>query len=42
MPSGVIDVEEDFETGYGGEKLVQVLRDEGIADLFPGVIPKKT
>lgn len=42
MPSSVIDVEEEIETGYGGEKLVRVLRDEDIADLFLGVIPTKT
>lgn len=42
MPSGSIDVEEDFEKGYGGEKLVKVLKDEGIASLFPDLIPTKT
>lgn len=42
MPSGIIDIEEDYQTGYGGEKLVKVLEDEGIAALFPGVIPTKT
>lgn len=39
MPSGVIDLEEDWRTGYGGDKLVKMLKDEGIAQLFPGVIP---
>ena len=42
MPSGIIDAEEDYETGYGGEKLARILEDEGIADLFPGIIPTKT
>lgn len=41
MPSGTIDAEEDYEHGYGGEKLVKLLQDEGIAALFPGVIPTK-
>lgn len=42
MPSGVIDVEEDFEAGYGGEKVRRVLEEEGIAALFPEIIPTKT
>lgn len=42
MPSGVVDIEEDYGRGYGGEKLVRILKEEGIADLFPGIIPTET
>lgn len=31
--SGVIDMEEDFASGYGGGKWRQVLEDEGLAKL---------
>lgn len=39
MPSGVIDAEEDFVTGYGGDKVCKVLKDEGITALFPALFP---
>jgi hypothetical protein len=41
MPSGVIDIEEDFDTGYGGKKICDVFEKEGITDLFPALFPKK-
>ena len=40
MPSGVIDLEEDFATGYGGQKTCEVLENEGITALFPALFPK--
>ena len=40
MPSGVIDLEEDYKTGYGGQKSCDVLRDEGITALFPALFPQ--
>ena len=41
MPSGVIDIEEDFDTGYGGQNVCDVFQKEGITDLFPALFPKK-
>lgn len=40
MPSGVIDLEEDFSKGYGGQKTSDVLEKEGIMDLFPASFRK--
>jgi hypothetical protein len=40
MPSGVIDIEEDFETGYGGPKSCEILETEGITALFPQLFGK--
>jgi hypothetical protein len=41
MPSGVIDLEEDFDSGYGGKKLCDTLEQEGITALFPALFPGK-
>ncbi|KJX93340.1 hypothetical protein TI39_contig4332g00002 [Zymoseptoria brevis] len=38
VPSGVMDMEEDIQTGYGGAKWAQVLEEEGftkLTTLFP-------
>ena len=38
FPSGVIDIHEDVETGYGGKEILKVLEDDGffnISSLFP-------
>jgi len=42
MPSGIIDLEEDYATGYGGEKLAGILEDEGVAALFRNIMPAKS
>lgn len=39
FPSGVVDIEEDVETGYGGNKILEVMEQDGftkIPSLFPG------
>ena len=41
MKSGIIDIEEDFATGYGGQKVCETFEKEGITDLFPSLFPKK-
>ena len=40
MPSGVIDINEDVETGYGGERWVKMLEKDGFMDI-PSLFPKK-
>jgi hypothetical protein len=40
MPSGIIDLEEDFDKGYGGPKSAEVLESEGITALFPQLFSK--
>jgi 5'-hydroxyaverantin dehydrogenase len=40
MPSGVIDINEDVETGYGGERWVKILEKDGFMDI-PSLFPKK-
>lgn len=40
MPSGVIDINEDFETGYGGERWVKMLQQDKFTDI-PSLFPKK-
>jgi hypothetical protein len=40
MPSGIIDFEEDFDTGYGGAKSCEILETEGITALFPQLFGK--
>ena len=42
MPSGVIDLEEDFESGYAGKKLCDTLEEAGITALFPDLYPQKS
>ena len=41
MPSGIIDLEEDFAHGYGGQKTCDTLEKEGITALFPALFPKE-
>ena len=41
MPSGTIDLEEDFDHSYGGPKSCEVLETSGITALFPALFPKK-
>jgi 5'-hydroxyaverantin dehydrogenase len=40
MPSGVIDINEDVETGYGGERWVKMLERDGFMNI-PSLFPKK-
>lgn len=40
MPSGVIDIDEEVDTGYGGHKLLKVLEQDGFFDI-PSLFPKK-
>lgn len=40
MPSGVIDINEDVETGYGGERWVKMLERDGFMDI-ESLFPKK-
>ncbi|CZT24754.1 uncharacterized protein RCC_10482 [Ramularia collo-cygni] len=40
VPSGVIDMEEDYETGYGGNKWTSMLEEEGFTKM-PGLFPPK-
>jgi 5'-hydroxyaverantin dehydrogenase len=40
MPSGVIDINEDFETGYGGDRWAKMLEQEGLTAI-PSLFPKK-
>lgn len=41
MPSGPTDLEEDMEAGYGGQKLAQLMKDEGYAELAELLARKK-
>lgn len=41
MPSGVHDIDEHVETGWGGEKLAKLLEQDGFLDI-PGLIPRKS
>ena len=41
MKSGIIDLEEDYDNGYGGPKSCEILESEGIAALFPGLLKKQ-
>jgi hypothetical protein len=36
MPSGVHDIDEDVATGYGGEKFLQICKQDGFFEL-PGL-----
>lgn len=41
FPSGVVDIEEEVETGYGGGKILEVLERDGFFDI-PSLFPKKS
>lgn len=41
MRSGIVDIEEDYATGYGGQKVCDTFKQEGITDLFPELFPKE-
>ncbi|KAF2095800.1 NAD(P)-binding protein [Rhizodiscina lignyota] len=41
LPSGVHDIDEDVETGWGGEKLAGLLEQDGFFDI-PNLIPRKS
>ena len=41
MPSGVIDIDEDVETGYGGDRWVKMLKKDGFMEI-PSLFPKKS
>ncbi|KAK3708659.1 hypothetical protein LTR37_011381 [Vermiconidia calcicola] len=38
---GIIDIEEDFDKGYGGPKFSEILESEGITALFPAMFKKQ-
>ena len=40
FPSGVVDIEEDVESGYGGKGILEVLERDGFMDI-PSLFPKK-
>lgn len=40
FPSGVVDIEEDVETGYGGHQILKVMEQDGFFDI-PSLFPKK-
>ena len=41
FPSGVVDLDEEVESGYGGHKILQVLEQDGFFDI-PSLFPKRS
>ncbi|KAJ9655043.1 hypothetical protein H2198_005983 [Neophaeococcomyces mojaviensis] len=41
FPSGVVDIEEDVETGYGGKNVLEVLERDGFFEI-PSLFPRKS
>lgn len=40
VPNGFVDMEEDYETGYGGRKWSTMLEEEGFTKM-PSLFPQK-